>query len=68
MSEEVGMIMCAISESNIPLADVLEQATPYWQKARMFLEQGDLEQSEACSLVVWHLVAKILNELDGFDR
>lgn len=55
-------------EVNIPLADALDQATPYWQKAELLLEQCEFQQSEVFRLKAIHLVAKILNEIDGFDR
>ncbi|MBP9089640.1 hypothetical protein KBI23_01335 [bacterium] len=55
-------------EVNIPLADALDQATPYWRKAKLLFDQFDFKQSEIFRLKAVRLVAKILNEIDGFDR
>lgn len=55
-------------EVNIPLADALDQATPYWNKAELLLEQFQFQQAEVFRLKAIRLVAKILNEIDGFDR
>lgn len=55
-------------EVNTPLADALDQATPYWLQAELLLEQSEFQQSEMYRLKAIRLVAKILNEIDGFDR
>lgn len=55
-------------EVNVPLADALDQATPYWLKAEELEELLRFEESEIFRRQAMRLVAKILNEIDGFDR
>lgn len=55
-------------EVNVPLADALDQATPYWIKAEQLKELLQFKESEVFRRQAMRLVAKILNEIDGFDR
>ncbi|MBK9142739.1 MAG: hypothetical protein IPM23_09610 [Candidatus Melainabacteria bacterium] len=55
-------------EVNIPLADALEQATPYWIKAEELEQSFQFQESEVFRRQAMRLVAKILNDIDGFDR
>ena len=55
-------------EVNVPLADALDQATPYWLKAEEREELLRFKESEIFRRQAMRLVAKILNEIDGFDR
>lgn len=55
-------------EVNVPLADALDQATPYWLKAEELEELFRFKESEIFRRQAMRLVAKILNEIDGFDR
>jgi hypothetical protein len=62
------MNMSIRPEVNVPLADALDQATPYWLKAEELEELLRFEESEIFRRQAMRLVAKILNEIDGFDR
>lgn len=55
-------------EVNVPLADALDQATPYWLKAEELQALLRFKESEIFRRQAMRLVAKILNEIDGFDR
>lgn len=62
------MNMSIRPEVNVPLADALDQATPYWLKAEELEELFRFKESEIFRRQAMRLVAKILNEIDGFDR
>jgi hypothetical protein len=62
------MNMSIRPEVNVPLADALDQATPYWLKAEELEELLLFKESEIFRQQAMRLVAKILNEIDGFDR